>query len=195
MPCSGIRSTPILKDLGKAMMQQIFFWGMDASSSRGNLFETSGFRKTRSTGLQGTSCYSLPYNDGEIFLHGACAGWISKNTRQSFLFIRSKGKCFIWKDGTPPVPGEWPNEKLSPVSLVDDNSTYSSFISWVLDHETWITSKMGTSYRQRCYRKYKSLPKSQPWLSPELVTLWLKLFLQNPAQTPRAKHFLYSQTI
>jgi len=190
---SAAASSAILRDLSGALMQQMFFWGMDAASSHGNLFQKKGFRKTPSPGLQGTSCYSLPWQEGEIFLHGACVGWFSETTGQGFMFIRPSGKCFIWEDGAPPIPGDWPAEKLSPVNLSEDFPTYSPFISWLLDHEAWVNAEMGTPYRHNSYRKYKSLSKSRPWLSPDQVVSWLDLFLDNPSQTPRAKRFSQAQ--
>ncbi len=93
----------------------------------------------------------------------------------------------------PPVPGEWPVELLSPISLEDDISSYFPFILWLLDHEEWVSAEMGGAYRMECHRKYKSLPKSKPWLPPGLVVSWLTLFLESPATTPRGKAFSRSQ--
>lgn len=175
-------------------MQQMFFWGMDAASTYGNLFVKRGFHKTPSPGLQGTSCYALPWQEGEIFLHGACVGWFSEASEQGFLFIRPLGKCFIWEDSQPPIPGGWPAEKLSPVDIADDSATFTPFISWLLDHEAWVAAEMGSAYRSECYRKYKTLSKSRPWLTPDHVVSWLNLFLDDPTQTTRAKRFAQSQT-
>ncbi len=68
----------ILRDFSAALVQQMFYWGMDAAHSGGNIFQKRGFCKSPSSGLKGTSCYSLPWEGGEIFLTGSCVGWFPK---------------------------------------------------------------------------------------------------------------------
>lgn len=179
----------LLRDLSAAFMQQMFFWGMDAAFPSGNLFQKRGFTKTPSTGLKGTSCYSLQQNSGEIFLHGACVGWISSNEIPGFIFIRPKGKCFLWHESKPPIPGSWPTESLSTPNLVSNLPSIVPFIKYWLDHEDWVTGEIGSAYRTNCHRKYKSLPKSKPWLAPAHAAAWLALLIKNPAAAPRAKQF------
>jgi len=171
----------------------MFFWGMDAALPVGNLFQKRGFAKTPSLGLKGTSCYSLPWEDGEIFLHGACVGWISGTGHSGFFFIRPKGKCFRWMGNTPPIPGNWLPENLSAPTLEDDLPAISAFLAWWLDHEAWVAGEMGSAYRTNCFRKYKTLPKSKPWLGPADAIAWLCLLMENPATTPRAKRFSLSR--
>ena len=176
-------------DLTAAFTQQMFFWGMDAAISTGNLFQKSGFTKTASTGLKGTSCYSYPWQDGEIFLHGSCVGWFQDNGKPGFIYIRPANKCFLWNDSQPPVPGHWDGDKLSTVSLVDSFSSIAPFLTWWLGHEAYVDAEMGSAYRINCHRKYKSLSKSKSWLGPADAVAWLSLLLVNPTTTPRAKHF------
>ncbi len=182
-------SPSLLRDLSAAFTQQMFFWGMDAAVTSGNLFQKSGFIKSPSPGLKGTSCYSLPWQQGAIFLHGACVGWIPEDGDPGLIYIRPAGKCFLWLNTEPPIPGKWPRENLSTIDLVEDISSIAPFIAWWLEHETWISAEMGSAYRINCHRKYKSLPKSKPWLAPADATAWLHLFQENPATTPRAKYF------
>jgi hypothetical protein len=179
----------IMRDLSAALIQQMFYWGMDAAHSGGNVFQKRGFRKSESTGLKGTSCYSLPWQGGEIFLHGACVGWFPPGNDGGFLFIRPTGRCHIWQGGGLPVPGKWPRESLAPVNPADHVSAFAPFLSWLLDHEETIRREMGEAYRAACHRKYRSLPKSLPWLAPADGEAWLRLFLQAPAQAPPAKRF------
>lgn len=188
-PHTSLPGTPILRDLSAAFVQQMFFWGMDAAYPSGNLFQKRGFTKTPSTGLKGTSCYSLPSNGGEIFLHGACVGWISQNEGQGFIFIRPKGKCFRWLGSKPPVPGKWPTDQLASPSLSQDLPAISAFLAWWLDHEEWIARETGSEHRSNCFRKYRTLPKAKPWLPPADGIAWLKLLIENPASMPRAKRF------
>jgi len=38
--------TAIMRDLSAALVQQMFYWGMDAAHSGGNVFQKCGFRKS-----------------------------------------------------------------------------------------------------------------------------------------------------
>jgi hypothetical protein len=179
----------ILRDLSAALMQQMFYWGMDAAHPGGNVFQKSGFRKSPSTGLKGTSCYKLPWQGGEIFLHGACVGWFPPGKAVGFLFIRPTGRCHIWTGGELPVPGRWPVELLAPVNATEHARAFSAFLTWLLEHEETVRREMGGAYRAACHRKYRTLPKSRHWLAPADGEAWLRLFLENPARTPPAKRF------
>lgn len=188
-PRSNRPFSAIMRDLSAALMQQMFYWGMDAAHSGGNVFQKRGFSKSPSTGLKGTSCYTLPWQGGEIFLHGACVGWFPPGKKGGFLFIRPTGRCHIWRGGELPVPGEWPMAPLAPVSATDHAPAFSAFLSWLLEHEEIVRHEMGETYRVACHRKYRTLPKSRPWLAPHDGEAWLRLFLENPAHTPPAKRF------
>ncbi|WP_411827628.1 hypothetical protein [Luteolibacter sp. AS25] len=183
------RSTALLRDLAAAFTQQMFFWGMDASVSSGNLFQKSGFQKSPSLGLKGTSCYSLPWQGGSIFLHGSCVGWLPGAGSPGLMFIRNTGKCFLWQGLEPPIPGKWPKELISSVDLFEDILVLTPFLEWWLEHEAWVSAEMGSAYRTNCYRSYKSLSKSKPWLTPENSVAWLHLLLENPGKVSRAKNF------
>ena len=188
-PRKARSSTAIMRDFSAALVQQMYYWGMDAAHSGGNVFQKCGFRKSPSPGLKGTSCYSLPWQGGEIFLHGACVGWFPEGTSGGFLFIRPLGRCYIWKGTELPVPGEWPLESIVPVNPVDDVAAFTPFLSWLLDHEEMIRREMGEAYRMVCHRRHRSLPKSRPWLAPFDGEAWLRMFLKAPARTPSAKRF------
>ena len=179
-----------IRDLRTAFQQQMFFWGMDAAVSSGNLFQKSGFTKTPSSGLKGTSCYSYPWQNGGIFLHGSCVGYISKNGDPGFIYIRPENRCFLWHDFQAPIPGDWNEDKLSTVNLVEDFAFITPFLDWWLHHEAYVCAEMGSAYRYHCHRNYKSLSKSKPWLSPPDAIAWLSRLLDNPGDTPRPKHFL-----
>jgi hypothetical protein len=78
---------------------------------------------------------------------------------------------------------------IAPVNPVDHVSAFAPFLSWLLDHEEMIRREMGEAYRAACHRKYRSLPKSSPWLAPADGEAWLRMFLRNPAAAPAAKRF------
>ncbi len=162
---------------------------MDAAHPCGNMFQKRGFRKSPSAGLKGTSCYSLPWQGGEIFLHGACVGWFPADKCGGFLFIRPMGRCFIWKGTELPVPGKWPRGLLAAVDPADDAPAFAPFLSWLLDHEETVRRGVGEAYRAACHRKFRSLPKSRPWLAPADGEAWLRRFLEDSSRTPSAKHF------
>ena len=190
-PITTGRANALLRDLNAGFAQQMFFWGMDAAIPSRNLFQKSGFAKSPSPseGIKGTSCYSLPWQNGHIFLHGTCVGWLSEKGGPGFIYIRPSEKCFLWLGPEPPVPGTWPEEMIAPLDLSEDIGILTTFLSWWLAHESWVSAEMGTAYRAKCHRKYKSLPKSKPWLSPVDSVAWISLFVENPAATPRAKRF------
>lgn len=189
-PKTASSATANIRDLHAAFNQQMFFWGMDAAISSGNLFQKSGFTKTPSPGLKGTSCYSYPWQNGEIFLHGACVGYIPKNGDPGFIYIRPANKCFLWHDSHAPIPGDWEKDKLSTADLIADFPFITPFLDWWLHHEAYVAAEMSSAYRTHCYRNYKSLSKSKPWLPSTDAIAWLSMLIDNPSNTPRPKHFL-----
>lgn len=182
----------IRRDLENALRQQMFFWGMDVSFRSGNLFLERGFVRSPSPGLQGTSCYSLPWRDGSVELHGGCAGWYAAGGGSGVIYIRSAEKCFRWHGSAIPVPGNWEAGSLSPLDLGESMGSVIPFLEWWLDFEKFVRDRADNAYRRRCFKKYKSLPKSKPWLKPDAGLAWLESLRANPATTSRAKRFSHS---
>ncbi|NJR41629.1 MAG: hypothetical protein HC767_02145 [Akkermansiaceae bacterium] len=183
------RTAGLLRDLSVGLKQQMFFWGRDVVSPRGNLLVEQGFEKTRSTGLQGTSCYGMDWQDGRVELHGACAGWYPENGESGFIYIRPLGKCFTWLESQAPIPGQWPEESLAPLGPNELHQACYPFIDWWLHSEQWIEKSLGSAYRADCYRQHKRLPKSKSWLPPITAARWLEQFRKNPMNLERAKRF------
>lgn len=181
------RQRVLLGDVSAALRQQMFFWGRDVLTD-GNLLLQHGFHKLPSSGLKGTSCYRLPFHDGVIELHGACAGWYpsQKSQKPGFLFIRSTGRCSTHNLHEPVVPGfhDVGAMKSDTAATIAGAQT---FISWLAAYETWILSKIGGSYRYRCWKMLAQMPKGQPWLPTEKAVTWLKLFASCGPDTPRTK--------
>ena len=162
-----------LRELAKGLKQQMYYWGRDVLHPAGNLLERQGLTKRPSIGLQGTSCYSVPFENGIIELHGACAGWYPADREvDGFVYIRPMGKCFLWKGGSAPVPGQWPQESLAvlPGELPD---AALRFIRWWIQSEEWIAEHTGADYRNECHRVHKRLPTSKAWLRPAEMMVWL----------------------
>lgn len=182
---------PILfRDLADGFGQQMFFWGRDAIHSDGNIFIRSGFQKRASNGLQGTSCYSLPWQGGHIELHGSHAGWFGQGG--GFLFVRPLSRCVRWLDETPPPPGIWPREKYQ--SAADDalHKMAVPFLDWWLEHERTVAQITGVQYRQECFRLYKKLPNTRAWLAPQQAVRWITALRDEPQTLPRANRTLAS---
>lgn len=180
-----------MRDATAGLRQEMFFLGRDVAHPSGNLLVRAGFERRPSNGLQGTSCYRLPWQGGRIELHGACAGWYPDDGGTGFVYIRALGRCLPWIDRNPPVPGEWASgmgRSTNPTAL---RETGLPFFSWWLFWEQQILqSGGGDYYRASCYRTFRKLPKSRVWLPPEAAIAWLGCFLSDPAGLARSNRFL-----
>lgn len=175
------------RDLADGLRQQMYFWGRDAIHPDGNLFAATGFVKRSSTGLQGTSCYSLDWQCGWIELHGSHAGWIGQDG--GFLFIRPIGRCVRWLDSSLPVPGEWQPHQYDTRVDATLHALVVPFLDWWLHHDEHVASIAGPSFRKACFRQFKKLPKTRPWLAPAHSTRWITRLRDHPESIPRARKF------
>lgn len=192
----NLKSEPTLnmaiRDLADGMRQQMFFWGRDAIHPDGNLFIHSGFKKRASTGLQGTSCYSLEWQGGVIELHGSHAGWIGQGG--GFIFIRPLGRCVRWTSASLPVPGNWQADQYDTRADSILHELAIPFLNWWLAHEARVTEIAGPDFRTACFRQFKKLPKTRPWLAPHDATRWVTQLRDHPESVPRARRFSRSLT-
>jgi hypothetical protein len=174
-------------DLAAGINQQMYYWGRDVLHAGGNLLVRNGFTKRPSTGLQGTSCYALPWRGGHIELHGSHAGWFRDDG--GFLFIRPRKRCVLWTSPDLPVPGVWPEDHL--VSKADSALHAASvpFIDWWLAYESAIAGMLGPGYRSQGYSQYRKLPKTRSWLPPREANAWITAFRENPSSVRRAKDY------
>lgn len=187
-PKSTVAPLPaLLRDLTAGFRQQMFFWGKDAAHPDGNLFVRSGFEKRPSTGLQGTSCYSAPWQGGRIELHGSHAGWFGPD--EGFLFIRPLGRCVRWLDAVPPVPGEWARNRYDARADSELHRAALPFLDWWLEHERHAARLGGPGYRDHCFRHFCKLPRSRAWLPPADSIRWITALRDDPATTPRVRGF------
>ncbi len=186
-PLSRRRLGPLFRDLAVGFEPQMYFWGRDAAHPDGNLFQRYGFQRRPSNGLQGTSCYCLPWQGGRIELHGSHAGWFGEN--EGFLFVRPLLRCVHWLGGDPPVPGEWPQHRFcagSPPALFP---LARHFLAWWLEHETFVREIAGQRFRIACHRQYRKLPRTKTWLAPDAASEWIQGFIEAPETLPRARRF------
>lgn len=178
---------PLFRDLATGLRQQMFFWGKDVVLSDGNLFVRTGFHKRPSAGIQGTSCYSLPWHGGTIELHGTHAGWFGDG--EGFLFVRPLQRCLRWLGGTPPAPGQWPRQSYSSRPDARMHALARPFLDWWLSHEEKVRELTSPRYREACYRHHRKLPGSRAWLTPTDSVRWVRGFRDDPARLPRARRF------
>jgi len=181
------RLSPLFRDLAAGLFQQMFFWGKDVVHPAGNLFLRTGFEKRPSTGLTGTSCYSLPWQGGSIELHGAHAGWFGDDG--GFLFVRPLGRCLRWLEATPPVPGEWDGGRYQRRADPDLHAAARPFFDWWLSQEASVLRLTQPGYREACFRHFKKLPKTRAWLRPADGIRWIEGLRDHPETLPRARRF------
>ena len=178
---------PLFRDLAEGLNQQMFFWGRDVTHPLGNLLVRAGFEKRPSPGLQGTSCYRLPWQQGAIELHGSYAGWLGPEG--GLLFIRPLRRCVRWLDSEPPIAGEWPRERFSQTADLDLHAVARPFLDWWLAHEHEVQRTTESTYRTTSHRQYGSLPRTRAWLSPERSRRWITGLRDLPDDLPRARRF------
>jgi len=179
-------SIGLLNDLSNALGQQLFFWGRDVMYSEGNLLCKFGLERYKPEGITGSSCYRTTYKDDIIELHSLCVGRYSQNT-PSLFYTRQYRKLWVYEDKKPPIPGYYEEDLLNKKALDKIEIASRSFLEWWLEYETWIEMTIGLDYRYKCYRAYRSLSKSKPWLQPREGLSWLKCYMDSPNTVPRAK--------
>ena len=185
---SPARMRGLQRDFTAALGQQMFFWGRDVISPKGNLLCEFGFNRRPSEGLDGTSCYSIEYDGDVIELHGACVGRYSKH-EDGFLFVRNLRKFFLYPNAEPPHPGFYAKEHLRSDSPTDLYRASCRFLDWWLEYEEWIAETTPPGYRETCFRHFRNLPKSKSWLPPERGISWLREYRDNPASLRRAREW------
>lgn len=181
-------SLGLLKDLSNALGQQLFFWGCDVVHSRGNLLCEYGLERRRPKGIKGSSCYRTIYKNDIIELHGLCVGRYAKH-EPSFFYTRQYRRCWVYEDSNPPLPGQYDDALINKHDIDQIEKASRNFLAWWLEYETWITSTTSSTYRKKCYRSFRTLPKSKNFLPPDEALMWLREYMENPSQVPRAKNW------
>lgn len=184
----------LLRDFTDALGQQMFFWGRDVLHPRGNLLCHFGFDRRKSEGLDGTSCYRMDYDGDLIELHGACVGRYSKE-KSGFLFVRNRKGCFLYESDEPPAPGFYAKEYLRSAPIDEMFDASLKFLRWWLEYETFINQATERGYRDRCFRMFRKLPKSKPWLVPDQARKWLRSYADSPENLSRAKSWKAQATL
>lgn len=186
LPSSALRG--LIRDFTDALAQQMFFWGRDVVHLEGNLLCAYGFERRASEGLDGTSCYRLELGSDLIELHGACVGRYAAE-KDGFLFIRTRRRCFLYRDAEPPAPGIYVEKRFRSGSAWALYEASCRFLDWWLEYEAWITDRAGPGYRASGFQMFRKLPKSRPWLPPEQALDWLKRYANDPSSLRRAREW------
>lgn len=135
--------------------QQVWCWGRDVKSPRGNLLVQHGFHRTeKPAGSPAASLYRLELSSTtRIILRGF--GVFCGDDRWGGLFLRRFG----FKPKLTPAPDmsrpAWTAEDLPSLVLPGADQAEScqrllmSLIDWVVQYETWIREVAGPSYRRK----------------------------------------------
>lgn len=165
----------------------MFFWGRDVVQGT-NLLVRHGFERLPSPGLQGTSCYRMPWQGGLLELHGACAGWYPARPGEGgFLFVRSDKRCYAHQLAEPVIPGKYNHEALEAGRARPVLDSSRVFIAWLAAYEAWVDGEMGREYRRECHSMFCRLPTARAWLPPQLARQWWDRFAACDPALPRAR--------
>lgn len=168
----SVLSPVFLNDVACGLAQQMVFWGHDVRHAEGNSLVRFGLDRNPSPGLTGTSCYSMPWENGRIELHGAVVSWTAAEGGTGSVFCRDRARIALWDRPHAPVPGR----EHGKVGTVEERWQASQpFLRWLVRDEQWILENHGAKWRAGCWRALKRLPKGKPWLPPDLALEWWRL--------------------
>ena len=166
--------TVALADAAKGLAQQMVFWGRDVMHPDGNALVRFGFSRNPSTGLQGTSCYAMPWEEGIIELHGAVASWVSHSDCPGCIFCRRRRTILVWNQNDAPIPGEEAGE-AAPSEI--RWKAFQPFLRWLIAYENWSHQTLGAGWRAANWKALRRLPAGKPWLQPPAALRWWNLAL------------------
>lgn len=178
----------LLNDFTKAIGQQLYFWGCDVESSRGNLLCEYGLERLDSKSKIRSSRYRMQYKGDIIELHGLCVGRYSSKS-PSFLYTREFRKCWLYEDSRPPQPGSYNKNLIKTKPTNEVEIACRLFLEWWLEYETWIKTNTDPAYREECYHSYRKLPDAKLWLPPHIGLSWLREYQSSPTTLSRSREW------
>jgi hypothetical protein len=187
------RRRSLARDAARGLVQQMFFWGCDASHPEGNLLVRAGLQRLarEEPHGEGSSRYGMAWQSGLVELHSFCAGWYPGDpARTGTVFIRSRERLFPCTGGEPLVPGVYEDSRLGREGADDLLEALPPLFSWVCHYESRVRKLAGAGYRQKCWMRYWSKPGARPWLPPEDAVRWFRDFVRAPASIQRPREFL-----
>lgn len=190
MSVKSLQYPVILTDAARGLAQQMVWWGNDVNHPGGNALVRFGMARAPSAGLTGTSCYQAPWEEGVIELHGAVASWTAPHGAMGCVFSRDLGRVDLWTAARPPIPGRQRGES----GRAEERwQALQPLLRWLISYETWISQTLGEPWRTVCWRAFKKLPKSKPWLPPHIALSWWQLAIVGTP--PRPKTLLECQPL
>jgi hypothetical protein len=171
-----------LSDAACGVAQQMVFWGHDVRHPAGNVLVRYGMVRSASSGLQGTSCYSAPWEEGTVELHGAIASWTPPRGGGGVTFCRDHRRIALWQGSAAPIPGR---EYGIAGSAEARWSAFQPLLRWLVGYEQWIEQSHGPAWRAGCWRALKRLPRGKPWLPPPLALKWWQLAAAGDPPRPK----------
>lgn len=184
-PIESQKMRVLLKDCASGFYQQMFFLGKDVSHTSGNQLIAYGFKKSPSTGLTGTSCYTYQSGSITIELYGACAALYTEHTK--IVFLRERCQFYQWLPEHKLVAGRWSSDDIKLTSAEARFNDLVPLLQWWVQYEKWIGERFDPSYRNQCYRDWKKLKSRTPWLHPSIGPQWVADFLENQSAQVRPK--------
>ena len=178
----------LLKDCANGFYQQMYFLGKDVINARGNQLQAYGFKKSRSTGLKGTSCYTYKSDKEIIELYGSCAGYYSEDT--NVVFLRKRCRFYTWLPEHKLVAGIWSQDQLRVESSEAMLDAISPLLKWWVHYEKWIVEQFGAHYREECFAEWNKVKSKVAWLPPSLAIEWVQEFLEKKDSHVRPKSFI-----
>lgn len=176
-----------LGDAARGLCQQMVFWGHDVRHPAGNGLVRYGMERLPSPGITGTSCYSQPWENGRIELHGAVASWTSPGESPGCVFNRDHRRILLWNEDHAPVPGR---DHGTGGSAADRWAAFQPLLRWLVAYERQAADLFGPAWREANWRSVKKLPRSPAWLPPAAALAWWEA--ASLGAPPRAKSLLPS---
>ena len=160
-----------LRQAEKGLAQQMILWGHDVRHSGGNALQRFGMSREASSGLQGTSCYRMEWENGEVQLHGAVASWHAHDApaAEGCLYSRTQKRIRLWGHARPPIPGEDHGEHGRAERCW---TAFQPLQRWLIAYEIWVLAELGADWRRSTWRAQFSLVKKSPWLAPPAALAW-----------------------
>lgn len=176
MPMKTLTHYQKLRQAEKGLAQQMILWGHDVKHPQGNALQRFGMSREASSGLQGTSCYRMAWENGGVQLHGAVASWHAHDApeREGCLYSRTQKRIRLWMEARPPIPGEDQGEHAAAERCW---LAFQPLQRWLIAYESWVLAELGADWRKTTWRAQFALVKKSPWLPPEEALAWWRNFL------------------
>jgi hypothetical protein len=170
----------ILKNATLGLSQQMIMWGHDVKHPHGNALQRFGMQRDPSAILKGTSSYSMPWENGQVLLHGALAAWHSNDATEQpgIIYCRKLKRMSLWSEDRHPVPG------IDTGKYASDQIRWEAcqpLLRWLINYETWVVENLGRPWRMKTWQAQKSLLINNPWLRPTEALEWWKEHVEQPS--------------